>query len=38
MNGRLGNFFNSEDFGRSTDLPWKLFCNSHQAYNYLVMI
>lgn len=23
--GRLGNFFNSEAFGRPTDLPWKLF-------------
>ena len=23
--GRWGNFFNSEAFGRSTDLPWKLF-------------
>lgn len=23
--GRLGNFFNSEAFGKPTDLPWKLF-------------
>ena len=28
--GRWGNFFNSEAFGRPTDLPWKLFIPSNQ--------
>ncbi|MEO0853543.1 MAG: prolipoprotein diacylglyceryl transferase, partial [Cyanobacteria bacterium J06648_11] len=33
--GRWGNFFNSEAFGRPTDLPWKLFiplANRPEAY------
>jgi phosphatidylglycerol---prolipoprotein diacylglyceryl transferase len=38
--GRWGNFFNSEAFGRPTDLPWKLYIPPIQrppgyaAYNY----
>lgn len=38
--GRWGNFFNSEAFGRPTDLPWKLFIDpiyrprEYQNYQY----
>lgn len=33
--GRWGNFFNSEAFGRPTDLPWKLFISpEHRPINF----